>query len=79
MAEYNGWANYETWNVALWLQNDYPLYCITREFASWPQPYRQLRQELRQSNVKYLETGDGVSLWDACLDINALDEMIRDC
>lgn len=20
--EYNGWTNYETWNVALWLQND---------------------------------------------------------
>lgn len=21
MGEYSGWANYETWNVALWLQN----------------------------------------------------------
>ena len=23
---YNGWRNYETWNVALWLANDVPLY-----------------------------------------------------
>ena len=28
----NGWKNYETWNVALWLQNDYGLYSLTKEW-----------------------------------------------
>ena len=23
---YNGWTNYETWNVALWIDNDYGAY-----------------------------------------------------
>ena len=28
---YNGWTNYETWNVALWLDNEEPTYRLTRE------------------------------------------------
>jgi hypothetical protein len=36
MAEkYNGWTNYETWNVALWTGNDEGLYNMVRE----GQPY----------------------------------------
>ena len=53
MPEYNGWKNYETWNIALWLQNDYPIYCIARDFAAWGNPYLKLRQELKESSLKY--------------------------
>jgi hypothetical protein len=28
---YNGWTNYETWNVALWLANEEPSYLYWRE------------------------------------------------
>ena len=28
---YNGWSNYETWNVALWLDNEPSTYTKTRE------------------------------------------------
>ena len=30
---YNGWKNYETWVVHLWLSNDEPLYREAREMA----------------------------------------------
>ena len=30
---YNGWTNYETWNVALWLDNDRTEYEVTRSKA----------------------------------------------
>ena len=39
---YNGWSNYETWNVALWLDNDEGSYNYwqdrTREIAEESEP-----------------------------------------
>jgi len=32
---YNGWENYETWNVALWINNDQSLYNIAREAGDY--------------------------------------------
>jgi len=26
MSDYNGWTNWETWNVALWCDNEYAIY-----------------------------------------------------
>ena len=33
MAEYNGWTNYETWNVALWIDNDQGTYRMVQDWA----------------------------------------------
>ena len=32
-AEYNGWKNWETWNIALWFDNDEGSYNMVRDWA----------------------------------------------
>ena len=65
---YNGWTNYETWNVALWLDNDYESY----QFARTCKNFQEYRAGVRSVN------GDGVSLFDPKLNIEELDEKIRE-
>ena len=36
--EYNGYPNYQTWNVALWLDNDYNTYNYIQEIAAQEDP-----------------------------------------
>jgi hypothetical protein len=33
--EYNGWSNYQTWNVMLWLDNDQESYYAIRDQAEY--------------------------------------------
>ena len=69
---YNGWKNHATWNVALWINNDQGLYEFAKDFNS----YEDFQQALR--DVDFIETPDRVALNDSALDIERLDELIRD-
>ena len=66
--EYNGWTNYETWNVALWLDNDYESY----QFARTCKNFKQYRAGVPPIN------GDGVSLYNKKLNIKELDDKIKE-
>jgi hypothetical protein len=54
--EYNGWTNYETWNVALWINNDEGLYNLARQCGD----YQTFCDCMGSDAV----TGDGVSYTD---------------
>lgn len=78
--EYNGWKNYETWNVSLWIQNDEGLYSMAKAFKHKYKPYDSFVESLRELGTEpiAMETPDKVAWNDSGLDIEALDEMIRE-
>ena len=69
---YNGWANYETWNVALYIQNEYSLYQLARRCEDYLEFQNRYLPHLGPA------TPDGVE-WDSVeLDETELTEMIQD-
>lgn len=81
---YNGWANYETWNVALWIQNDEGLYNKARRYRN--QGYRAFANSLRKlanpddhtCHQIAFETPDSVPWNDSDLDIEALNKLLTE-
>lgn len=69
---YNGWTNYQTWNVALWIGNDEGLYALARRCKT----YAAFREAMR--DIGSTETGDGVAWNDSGLDEAELDRMIAE-
>lgn len=72
---YNGWKNYETWNVNLWLANDENLYRLVVNYGK-EVTYR----EFAETYLNYLspKTPDGVGWLDESLDYDALTELLEE-
>ena len=56
----NGWKDYETWNVALWIQNERSLYDLALECCGY-----QEFMNVIQNDCGFYETNDGVRWEDA--------------
>lgn len=69
---FNGWANWATWNVALWLQNNYPHYALARKFDRYNALIPHLEVLFGQM------TPDGARWMDPTIDTAALDAMLAD-
>lgn len=47
MAKYNGWKNYETWKLAVEIENTEHLYNMVKEIVRKEQHYKAVRKKLR--------------------------------
>lgn len=78
---YNGWANYETWNISLYINNEYSLYVMARD---WVKERKQLGLPVSYNAfIPVLEAGgkitpDGVSWMEPLADADELSEMLSE-
>ena len=75
---YNGWKNRQTWNVALWIGNEEPLYRAAVEFAGRCKARAKYRLFIESMGLEGTRTPDGIA-WDGSkLDYRALNEFMSE-
>jgi hypothetical protein len=83
--DYNGWANYETWNVALYLDNDEGIYnfmleglrhLLAERHDDWTGISTQELRELVQSAFRGDSTPDGVRLSHSKIDWSEISDKL---
>ena len=74
---YNGWANYETWNVTLWIGNDWGLYQLACDVVRYGGTYVDLINAILL-NCGATKTPDGVAYNDAKIDLRAVNNFLAD-
>ena len=73
--KYNGWNDWTTWNVALWIRNDQTYYNIATECKD----YMDFLYEM-QSMIGSFATPDGADWGEANIEeMNEVIEEISDC
>lgn len=76
---YNGWKNRQTWNVALWINNDEGLYRSARNYMA----QRQGKKATYSGFIKSMGMGqdrtpDNIAWLGTRLDLPALNEMMEE-
>ena len=75
---YNGWANYETWNINLWLANDECLYTGILELTNGKK-IKTIKDTKEKVSALFGEkTPDGVSLKDKKIKWSEIKEAINE-
>lgn len=75
---YNGWTNYQTWNVALWIENQRFLYTTAVNFMknyTGTSPYKDYIKYMHLSNQKTL---DDVKWNDSTLNHIELNQLMNE-
>jgi len=72
---FNGWANYHTWNVALWIGNDETIYRHAKENQNLG--YRKWAKRWIDEFGEYI-TGDGISWLSDDVDTDEMDAMLAE-
>lgn len=75
---YNGWKNRETWNVALYINNDEPLHKQAVSFMKTYKGRKPYKDFVNTYMASGAETPDRVLWYGTKLDYNALNAMMRE-
>jgi hypothetical protein len=74
---YEGWKNYETWNVALWINNEESFYNLALGFMSTYKGFKPYMAFTTRNRMRLgITTTDRVNWHNRTLDYEALDEMM---
>jgi hypothetical protein len=70
---YNGYANYQTWNVCLWISNDHNLNILAKQCNSYDHFKILVREIFERSDFRF-ETPDGVAWSDSAVNLAEMKE-----
>lgn len=75
---YNGWQNRSTWNVSLWIANEYNLYTEAVEFMKDYKGRKPYKDFIAYLGLEEEKTPDGIKWLSSELDYRALNSFMNE-